>query len=701
MPYTFFSYLWCVKYFSLTFLLLCSNIIQAGTIVTSNTSLSAFGNVYVFHSSTSQRYTVSGTALTAPLIITAPPGFEVSTQYAQGYTQSIQLNPFSGTITSTSIFVRFSPSATGAASGTVSNTSVGSTTKTVSVSGSGINWSIPSNYYSNINTQRNAALKTALYTIVSSGTTTLNYSPGVWNAFYTTDVQPNGKVWDIYSTLFNQASPYEFTLGTDQDAGSGGTAEGQKYNREHSFPQSWFGGSITPMHTDVHHVFATDKFVNAQRGDLPYGTVSSPNWTSLIGGKRGPSTFPGYTGTVFEPIDEYKGDVARAQLYMATRYENQIAGWQSNGTANEVLAGNAYPAYDAWFINLLISWHNLDPVSDKEIKRNNAIYTLQNNRNPFVDSPQFVQRVWGGSIPAEPTISASNLQVVNNSTTSVTLKWVSGNGQRRLVLVRQANPIGQLPVDTVRYTANAHLPNAPLIGNGTYAVYNGTGSSVTLTGLQAGVVYHYAVIEYNGWYTTSNYQSSGFLTSSSTTLPVSWLGVFANRGEQDQVLISWATASEHQNDFFEVQRSEDGIHYQVIGKVGGSGNTNSTTNYRFNDAAAKANQTWYYRIRQVDWDGQSSLSEVAVVEAIATEISFELFPNPVKEELRVVGNVAVQTNYSVVVQNQQGVSLVNSIIQNDQITQHMDVRQLPVGLYFITIRDEATGQAWRSKFIKH
>jgi endonuclease I len=689
-----------VKKLLLNWLLISAIGATAGTINTSVTSLSGFGNVYVFHSSTSLRYTVSASALTAPLIITAPTGFEISLNYLHSYTHSIQLNPVSGNISTTNIYVRFSPSTLGAASGSVSNSSLGSTTKNVSVTGTCINWNIPPNYYNTINTQRNAALKTALFSIVSSGTTALSYTPGVWNAFATTDVQPNGKVWDIYSTRFDQASPYEFTLGTDQDAGSGGTAEGQKYNREHSFPQSWFGGSVTPMHSDLHHVFATDKFVNAQRADFPYGTVSAPNWTSLIGGKRGPNTFPGYTGTVFEPIDEYKGDVARAQLYMATRYENLIAGWQTNATADNVLSGNSFPAYDAWFVNLLISWHNLDPVSDKEIKRNSAIHALQNNRNPFIDSPQFVQRIWGGSIPAEPTLQASNLQVTNNSTSSVTLKWVSGNGQRRLVLIRQGSPIGQLPVDTVRYTANANLPNATLLGNGTYAVYNGTGSTVTITGMQPNVQYHYAVIEYNGWYTTSNYNTTGYLTSSSTTLPVSWLGISANQTDDGDVLIKWATASEYNNDYFDVQRSIDAIHYETIATIKGNSNTSSRSDYKYIDVSAVVGQSSYYRIKQVDFDGSHSFSEIATVIVRSNSFDALLYPNPAKDFIAIVPRFNQVGNYEVVIQNQHGITVVNQIVENEKDVHHMDVCHLALGMYFITIRHESTRQTWRTKFIK-
>lgn len=108
-------------------------------------------------------------------------------------------------------------------------------------------------------------------------------------------------------------------------------------------------------------VFPSDKFVNSQRGNFPYGTVSVPNYTSNNGTKRGPNTFlTQYTGTAFEPINEYKGDIARSTFYVATAYENIIAGWQANSNANDVLNGSSYQCFDDWYLKLLYDWHILD-----------------------------------------------------------------------------------------------------------------------------------------------------------------------------------------------------------------------------------------------------------------------------------------------------------------------------------------------------
>lgn len=671
----------------------------AGTINCNVSSLANFGNVYPFHSSTSQRYIVSGTALTANLLVTANNGYEVSLTYTHGYSRSITLVPVSGSIANTTIFVRFSPSSIGSVSGNIINSSVGSATQNVAVSGTCIAWAIPASYYSTINTQRGAALKTALYTKISTGTTALSYTPGVWNAFATTDIQPNGKIWDIYSTRFDINSPYEYTLSTDQ-CGSY-SVEGDCYNREHTFPQSWFN-SVSPMTTDVHHVMASDGKVNGERNNWPFGNVTSVSYTSSYGGKRGTGTTNfGYTGTVFEPINEYKGDIARAQLYMATRYENVITGWQSNGNANDVLAGNSFPAYDNWYIELLISWHNLDPVSDKEIKRNNAIYNLQNNRNPFVDSPQFVRKIWGGSIPSEPTINASNLTITNVNNTSVTLNWTSGNGQRRIVLVRAINAINALPVDTFQYTANSNINSAMQIGSGNFIVYNGTGSSVTITNLAQGTLYHYAVIEYNGWYTSTNYLTSSYLTSSSTTLPVTWLS-FDARLIDNKINLLWRTANELNNDLFEVERSENGIEFEKIGTVNGNGNTFFVSTYLFVDdylqQAEKA--ILYYRIRQIDYDGTFSFSDIKTINLhLSTNLkSIKLSPNPVYD-ITTLGGLAANDIYMVNIYTSDGILVLT---QNNITASSANINcgYLQSGLYFIEICNLSTSDKIIKKLLK-
>jgi endonuclease I len=243
-----------------------------------------------------------------------------------------------------------------------------------------------------------------LANIITNGAIQLSYTPGVWQSYLKTDIKRNFEntrdiIWDMYSDRGpGQNEPYEYVYQTNQCGNY--SIEGDCYNREHSFPQSWFVGGTYPMYSDINHLFPTDGWVNGLRGNFPFGEVTTIEATAgnptQNGSKRGTGAAVnfGYTGTVFEPINEYKGDFARAQFYMATRYESQIASWQNNGNANEVLNGTSYQSYDDWYIKLLYKWHLQDPVSDKERARNDSVYVVQNNRNPFIDNPQWVFDVW-------------------------------------------------------------------------------------------------------------------------------------------------------------------------------------------------------------------------------------------------------------------------------------------------------------------
>ncbi|PWJ43226.1 endonuclease [Sediminitomix flava] len=261
----------------------------------------------------------------------------------------------------------------------------------------------PGSYYGSAEGKTGYALKTALHQIISSNTTVLSYGD-LWDAFYESDAREDdsNKVWDMYSYSLEGEFTYEYEFGTNQCGNTPGYENGC-YNREHSFPTSWFGGKNYPMYTDLVHIVPTDSYVNSRRSNYPYGEVSSASWVSENGGQLGSNNTNGYSSTVFEPIDEYKGDFARIYFYMATRYQDQIANWDKNSSqADAVLNGTSDQVFEDWQLDLLLKWHYNDPVSDKEIKRNEAIYKWQNNRNPFVDHPEWVEEIW-------PTEQASRL----------------------------------------------------------------------------------------------------------------------------------------------------------------------------------------------------------------------------------------------------------------------------------------------------
>jgi endonuclease I len=265
---------------------------------------------------------------------------------------------------------------------------------------------IPAGYYDPATGLTCANLKTALRNIINTGLTPRTYSD-LWTIYLTADVQPSelgggNVIWDMYSDNPSAVDPYEFTPGTNQC----GTynSEADCYNREHSFPQSWFGGGTTPgPGTDYHHIFPTDGYVNGQRSNFPYGTVGSASFTSLNGSRLGTSNTSGISGTVFEPINEYKGDFARAFLYMVTCYQNNMTAWETEDPSGDVaMDGTAWPSVEPDYLLLMKAWHNSDPVSQKEIDRNNAGYGFQGNRNPYVDHPEYVGLVWPASCAALP-----------------------------------------------------------------------------------------------------------------------------------------------------------------------------------------------------------------------------------------------------------------------------------------------------------
>ncbi len=361
-------------------------------------SLYHFGNVYVDHFSNVQFYYVNAENLTSNITITAPTGYKVSESFNDGFSNSLTLAHTSGSITNIRIFVRFYPTSASSYVGNISHSSTGALTKVVAVQAQGIAKDLGT-YYSSITATGGEALYTQLHKAINSHTS-LSYS-SIWSHFYSTDPKYNGKVWDIYSDRQDQEPPYEYTFGDDQQgADPVPDQEGHVYNREHSFPVSWWGGSTTDtMYTDIHHIYPADRWVNMQRSNWPYGIVNSPSWTSLNGGKLGNNAFEsGYTNTAFEPVDEYKGDLARTYFYMATRYMWTIDTWGENAT---ILNGSKFPAFEPWVVNLLLNWHENDPVSQKEIDRNNAIYSIQGNRNPFIDNPQWALEIWGTTTPQE------------------------------------------------------------------------------------------------------------------------------------------------------------------------------------------------------------------------------------------------------------------------------------------------------------
>ncbi|MDF1570373.1 MAG: endonuclease [Bacteroidales bacterium] len=268
----------------------------------------------------------------------------------------------------------------------------------------------PAGYYAMAEGKQGEELQWALHEIIDDHVV-LSYSD-LWTAFRSTDKRADGSVWDMYSDRPGDTPPYVYTFGTDQCGNYSG--EESCYNREHSFPKSWFNDA-SPMYTDLFHLYPTDGYVNGKRSNFLFGETGNASWTSLNGCEVGPSSVDGYSGTVFEPIDAYKGDFARTYFYMATRYYGEDAGWPGSPMVDGA-------QLEPWAREMMVRWHNEDPVSGKETARNDAVYALQRNRNPFIDRPEFVQLMYsdgGGEIPDELAPDLDSITVV--SATEITL----------------------------------------------------------------------------------------------------------------------------------------------------------------------------------------------------------------------------------------------------------------------------------------
>jgi endonuclease I len=297
---------------------------------------------------------------------------------------------------------------------------------------------IPAGYYNNA-TGTGYALKTQLKTIITNGHIDNGYGSGtsqtnngLWSAYGTTDrdngigYENDNTIVDIYSENPSGNDPYNFNFNSASGANSGQCGnysnEGDCYNREHLIPQSYFG-STGIMRNDVQHIYPTDGKVNGIRSDFAFGKVNVASFTSQNGSKLGSALNSGYStgfsGTVFEPIDQFKGDIARVFFYFATRYEDQMASFYNTNTTVDcrvMFNGTANQVFSTTFLNILLTWNAQDPVSTKEIIRNNAAYIHQGNRNPFIDHPEYVCEIWATACAAlsTPTLEYASISVYPN-----------------------------------------------------------------------------------------------------------------------------------------------------------------------------------------------------------------------------------------------------------------------------------------------
>ena len=258
-------------------------------------------------------------------------------------------------------------------------------------------------YYADADGLAGKPLWTAISSITNRGFSTLGYS-GLWTAYKKTDVYPAdsvgkaGKIWDMYGEC-------NFTYSTDQCGSYSGVCD--CYNREHSIPKSWFGGGTSGIGCDIFHLVPTDGQINGTRSNDEFGEVSgAKNYYGNGTGTAGTWSTDRATiastageiiqgsGRVFEPKNQYKGDFARG--YMGTIIKWQLANMTTgNNFFSGVYDAAHYFGFTKKAVVLMMKWHREDPVSQKEIDRNNGIQATQGNRNPFIDYPYLAEYIWG------------------------------------------------------------------------------------------------------------------------------------------------------------------------------------------------------------------------------------------------------------------------------------------------------------------
>ena len=380
---------------------------------------------------------------------------------------------------------------------------------------------IPAGYYDSA-IGSGYTLKTQLHTIIK-GHTDQGYS-GLWTTYQTSDrdyyYENDGTILDMYSENPSAADPYNYTITTDQCGTYG--VEGDCYNREHVIPQSVFN-QVSPERNDAHFIIPTDGKVNGVRSNYPHGMVGTATNTSLNGSKLGSGLnsgyAAGYSGTVFEPIDEFKGDIARMYFYFATRYEDAINTW---GVAYAMFDGSTNKVFAEPFLTILMTWHQQDPVSAFEIARNNAIYARQNNRNPFIDHPEYVSQIWSSTPDSTAPTAPTNLIASNETNTTIDLNWTAA-------------------------TDNVGVTSYEIYKDGVYLAATST-TSFTVTGLTKNTTYSFEVYAKDAFGNTS--VASNLVNATTTNIidntpPTKPTNVVVSNETNASIKLTWTAATDN------------------------------------------------------------------------------------------------------------------------------------------------------------
>ncbi len=570
---------------------------------------------------------------------------------------------------------------------------------------------IPTGYYSTAAGLKGATLKTRLSAIITNGHNTQSYD-ALYNAYPTTDTdkffEDDDTVLDMYSENPTGSDPYNFTHGVKRCGNY--SNEGDCYNREHIIPQSLFNSS-SPMVSDVNFIRPTDGKVNGIRSNYPFGLVSNPTGQTPTdnGGKVGSNTSAGYSGTVFEPIDTFKGDIARMVFYFVTRYESRL----SSFSTGNMLGGSAFPGLQTWELNLLKTWSEADPVSTEEVARNNASYVFQGNRNPFIDHPEYVDLIWGASatdtvVPTAPTLSVSNV-----SYNSANLSWTGATDNVK-VFEYDVYANGVLKVTTSKTTATVwglspstaysfHVIARDIAGNSSVnsnAVAATTLAQTTNTGASCGYE------SFDNF--TINTTSANYLTRNWTNNTVTWT---ATNARVDQK-INTDNSICLKNGVLTSSSLPNGISSLTVTTQSKFGNTSGTYTLRVNGVVKGtipySNVAGTFTISDINVAGNVVISLTETATGSTNRVAFDnlnwtcysllavdetnvnkklyVYPNPVKNQELFISGISNNEEIKIYSTTGQLLQTIPNVKDNQKIT----IKQLPKGVYLLKTSDKST-----------
>ena len=472
-------------------------------------------------------------------------------------------------------------------------------------------------------------------------------STDVWDILKETDKDPNNpdNVILVYTN-------YSVNAAQEYNSGNGWTRE-HIWAKSHGFPNK-----SDTAYTDIHHLKPADVSTNSSRGTLDFDTGGDEYYDD------GNPTGNYHDSDSWEPRDEIKGDVARMMLYMTVRYEDTSTYDLEFVDTIPTSTGTPYFGKKS----TLLAWNRIDPPSEFEMRRNEVIYSYQNNRNPFIDHPEFADRIYNpDALIVEATEAISTTEVV--VTFSKEVEETSATNVANYVI---DNGIGN-PV-SVSYGYNDNYKKVLL----------------TTNSLTSGKTYFIRVSNVNSTTKEAITDNSIGAIDVDSNLPVELVS-FTGYAENGKVYLRWTTATETNNYGFQVERKKEKGEsvWDNIGFVEGHGNSNSPKEYSFADNLAESGK-YYYRLKLIDTDGTFEYSSI-----IETENNIMIYslsqnhPNPFNPTTEISYSIPRETFVELKVYDLLGkevASLVNKEKPAGNYKVSFNAGYLSSGIYFYTLR---------------